>query len=124
MNRGQRTIATLLAVVAVMLTLNLIVKESPAAGQAQAAPVQPTVVDGFAFLYGGAREVYRFWSDGTVDYTVKDFSCLPDCSCNPATLCGPIPIITGACTADVTRNGEVEVTDFLEVLGQWGPCNP
>ena len=30
--------------------------------------------------------------------------------------------IPGSCTADVTRNGEVEITDFLEVLGQWGPC--
>ena len=26
------------------------------------------------------------------------------------------------CTADVDRDGEIGITDFLEVLGQWGPC--
>jgi hypothetical protein len=30
--------------------------------------------------------------------------------------------LPGSCAADVTRNGQVAIDDFLEVLGQWGPC--
>ena len=50
MNNGQRTVTTLLAVVAVMLTLNLIVTGSPPAeGQVAAGPVQPKVLSAQAF---------------------------------------------------------------------------
>ena len=133
-NRGQGTVAGLLAAVAVLLGLNLMARTSPAAvGQYPAAPVQPTVVAGVSFYEGGSAPVFlhrlfRFWSDGTVDTSVVTLiraenggGCEPQGG-GPPWACGPSTIIPGSCAADVTRNGEVEVNDFLEVLGQWGPC--
>ncbi len=46
MNTGQRTVAGMLAVVAVMLGLNLIVRGSPSAVAQGPRPQQPTIVAG------------------------------------------------------------------------------
>ena len=132
MKRNTTTTA-LLAVIAVLLGLNLIAKSSPAAvGQAEAGPVQPVPVaiaaqQAFNINAGGTDvwRVFRLWSDGAVDAKQLDWTISPVNVCSPQTDvidCPVVPIIPGSCTADVTRNGEVEITDFLEVLGQWGPC--
>ena len=100
MNTGQRTVAGMLAVVAVMLGLNLIVRGSPTAVAQEPEirifpepPVpEPTVVAG-ATLAGGTdlTFVWRFWSDGTVDWSrVAIFGVGPDCDLG--SLCGP-PIV-------------------------------
>ena len=67
--------------------------------------------------------MFRFWSDGAVDTTVfslLDYPRTP--ACDPAVVCGPVPVIPGSCPADIVRNGDVDVLDFLTVLNAWGPC--
>ena len=86
---------------------------------------EPVPINISAVPVNGAVNEYRFrffrlWSDGTVDTNRVSFVHLT--SCEIQNQCGPVPIIPGTCTADITRNGEVEVNDFLEVIGQWGPC--
>ena len=125
MNTGHRTVAGLLAIVAALLALNLIVKGTPPAHAGmRAGPVQPVVVAGAAHLDQtclGCKDVrlYRFWSDGAVDYTFMSIGQSP---CVTDTFCGTTVIIPGTCMADVDRNGDVATTDLLEVLGAWGPC--
>ena len=62
MSRGQRTIASLLALIAVLLALNLM-KGSATAAEGQEGP--PTIVK--LLLLNGASYV-RVWSDGRVDH--------------------------------------------------------
>ncbi len=122
----HRTIASLLAMVAVLLALNLVVKGSAAAlGQRQAGPPpDPVLVNGTVTHVvqpaGGIfTTMYRFWSDGVVDATsLNTFTCNPNVTCGPNAFMGPLC----AGRADVDRDGEVGINDFLEVLGQWGPC--
>lgn len=79
----------------------------------------PTVVAGAAYAdhtMTPSQHLFRFWSDGTVDSIGVDGN---GCAW---TVCGPTVVVPGFCTADVTRNGAVDVGDFLEVLGQWGSC--
>ena len=69
MTKGQRTVVSLLAVVAVLLGLNLIVGGStPAAAQAQGMGRPPQAV---AMLVGNfgpiGLSVFRMFSDGTVE---------------------------------------------------------
>jgi len=132
----QNTVTALLAVIAVLLGLNLIVKESPAAvGQAAAIQVEPTVVAGavsFPDIATGANTpktsevalVLRFWSDGAVDSTrVLSELAYDACSGAVPTLCdGPTTLIPGTCQSDITRDGEADVQDFLWLIGEWGPC--
>ena len=102
MNNGQRTVTTLLAVVAVMLGLNLIVRGSPPAVAQEPEigifpeppPMEPTVVGGTAYenQFGGHR-VWRFWSDGTVDMSA--FSIASGASCSVQESCGPVLMIPG-----------------------------
>lgn len=151
MNRGNATVASLLAVVAVLLGMNLMATKAPAApagvngaccllngscqvmGPATCATLNgayqgdgvtcdavncssPTIVAGAAYLSGNGHQLWRFWSNGAVDSITVD-----SLSCAFGNVC-VLPILPGPCAADVTRNGEVEVGDFLAVLGQWGPC--
>jgi hypothetical protein len=75
MNTGQRTIATVLALVASLLVLNLVVKgTAPArAGQVATVQAQPTLVDG---EYDDGL-FWRFFSDGTVDVTSFGWGTFP-----------------------------------------------
>ena len=69
MTKGQRTVVSLLAVVAVLLGLNLIVGGStPAAAQAQGMGRPANVLD-FTVLTDGFGFVtaFRLWSDGTIE---------------------------------------------------------
>lgn len=78
MNNGQKTVATMLAVVAVMLGLNLIVRGSPTAvAQVASGPAEPVLVD--AQYHENTGYFWRFFSDGTVDMLTVAFSGL----CNP-----------------------------------------
>ena len=135
----QNSITALLAIVALLLTLNLIVTGSPPAeAQVAAGPVQPTVVAAQAYIQetalgvaptSYAHRIWRFWSDGTVDTSLlvitKWFEPNPEASCQlffPERSCGPSVIIPGTCPADVDKTGDVGITDFLGVLAAWGPC--
>lgn len=105
MNNGHRTVAGLLAVVAVLLGLNLIMSGSPRAVAQEPEirifpepPVpEPTVVAGaIGQLSGGPfREVvYRFWSDGQIDATFPRFSINNDTfACEVAFHCGPLVVV-------------------------------
>ena len=131
MTNAQRTVTTMLAVVAVMLGLNLIVRGSPpalAGGQTAAGPVQPVPV-ALAMTPQFSSQgqptntfsIVRLWNDGAVDLTrvsVPTFSCTsPIVSCGP-----PEPVIPGSCMADVDRDGDVAVPDLLTLLAAWGVC--
>ncbi len=138
MTNAQRTVTTMLAVVAVMLGLNLIVRGSPPAvaqGPNASGPVQATVVAGavsFPTLARGGTStvdsevalVLRFWSDGTVDGTRVHSDRRDDaCSGGPPTVCdGPTMLIPSSCPADVNRDRDVGVGDLLDVFAMWGQC--
>ncbi len=57
--------------------------------------------------------VMMTFEDGRVDYL------LPGIRCTMAGIGSQ-----SFCTADVNRDGAVNVTDFLTMLAQWGPCAP
>ena len=65
------------------------------------------------------RYLFRLFDDGSIDVTRMSVG-----GCIPIVNCGPSPLIPGPCElfADVNRSGEVEITDLLAVLGNWGPC--
>ncbi len=92
MTKGQRTIATLLAVVAVLLGLNLLT--DPPEAEAQGPPERRTaVVSGVAFTESNSNtyRVWRFWSDGAIDST---FVGIGGKGCNVfQEPCGPVEII-------------------------------
>ncbi len=129
--------ASLLAVVAVLLGLNIVRGATPAWARQDAGPAPaPTVVAGHVASAGGGGGTYtfalwRFWSDGAVDLSIRDIASSPNASgvvgCDPGIHgklydCGPSPVLTATCTADANRNAEVEINDLLTLLGQWGPC--
>ena len=66
--------------------------------------------------------VYRFWNDGTIDMTFREF--VSDTSCEFAndTACGPEVLVPGTCPGDITHDGAVATADLLGVLETWGPC--
>ena len=77
--------------------------------QCVGCPTVPTVV-GIAFGNGVA---YRVWSDGQVDRIQEIFGC------DPAVVCTIVP---GTCPTDIDGDGMIGITDFLELLANWGPC--
>ena len=121
MNTGQRTVAGMLAVTAVMLGLNLIVRGSPTAvagGLNAAGPVLPTAVAMAVVDVGtGNFRMFRTWSDGQVDTTFVSFS--GPC---PESVDGPCVVLAGSCAGDADRDGIVGVPDLLTTLAAWGPC--
>ncbi len=81
MTMGQRTIASLLTVIAVLLAANLIVNVPPQEATAQphlrAAPHVIQVEPGA----GNNPRIYRLWSDGVIEEAVFGYSnpaCVPD----------------------------------------------
>ena len=120
----QNTITTLLAAIAVLLGVNFV-----SGGSMQSAQVEPTVVAGSATQEVGTdgtgldqHRVFRFWSDGAVDTTLVDFDGQPP-HCDIDSTCYR-QVLLGSCQSDINRNAEVEVTDFLQLIGEWGPCSP
>ena len=115
----RRAIVALLTVIAAALVMNVVVKGTQVAvAQTAAGPVEPTVVGGAFQNSGGTGwRTVRFWSDGHVDmkYTVLEGACGIVSECEVA-------LWPGSCTADITRDGSVEIGDMLGVLGEWGPC--
>ena len=128
MTNGQRTVTTMLAVVAVLLSLNLIVRGSPpavaqiASGPVQPVPVALAVTPQFD-INGEAQNTFsvlRLWNDGAVDLTRVGIG--TSCT-SPLNFCsGPDQVIPGSCMADVDRDGNVAVSDLLTMLAAWGPC--
>jgi hypothetical protein len=119
MSKGQKSITGLLAAIAVLLGLNLIVRGSPSAhGQAIGGQPEPTVVNGVAYTDSGSyRHIWRFWSDGRVDFTMADIIC------NDMEIsCGPDDVLPPYCVGDIDRNGDVAIGDLLSLLAAWGPC--
>lgn len=124
MNKGQKLIASLLALSAVLLTLNF------ADGQAEAqnrVPVVPTVV-GISTTQviqkaaGGVPfwRVFRAWSDGTIDHTRVQFLTPSQCSFND--VCGPaiiLPGTPGTSIGDLNGDGCVDAFDLSILLAGW-----
>ena len=124
MNEGQRTIATVLAVVAVLLGFNLIVRGSPEAmARVATGPVQPTVVAGERHLAGqNLDRIWRWWSDGTVDASMVFTQFGQNCSI-PLN-CGPTQVIPVPCPADVNDDLSVNVLDLIDLLLVFGSACP
>ena len=78
MTMGQRTIASLLTVIAALLAANLIVSLPPQEAVAQTHLKAPHVIQ---VVVGPVNaRVYRLWSDGVIEEAVFDDinSCLPN----------------------------------------------
>ena len=124
MNKGQNLIASLLALCAVLLTLNLVMQVEPQAQaqvQAQAStglPGPPVVIAGVVQPNASTpavEKIYRFWNNGAVDVTQFSVSA----SCNYNLSC--FAQVIGACH-DLDGDGTVGVLDLLALLADWGPC--
>ena len=136
MTNAQRNITTLLAVIAVLLGLNMLVRGSPSVeAQMTGGPAERTVVAGavaFPAIARGANStqfsrvalLLRFWSDGVVDGTrVYSQRIQGGCGGAPPTVCdGPTTLIPSSCPADINLDRNVGVGDMLDVFAQWGPC--
>ena len=74
MTNGQRTVAGMLAVVAVLLGLNLIVNGSPRAvaqePEIRIFPKPPHLEPTAVAIYSDPGYLYRLWSDGTVELNI------------------------------------------------------
>jgi len=136
MTKGQRTIVSLLAAVAVLLGLNLIVGGStPAAAQVAAGPVQPTVIsvssEQIWRATGGTSpsiatrdwRIVRGWSDGQVDVSRATFESEQSCVLLPSS-CPPEVFIPGACREDVNSDLTVNVLDLIDLLLAFGTACP
>ncbi len=87
MNTGQRTVASMLAVVAVLLGLNLIVGGlRPAAAQEPEIGIfpEPPVRVIQLTSAGGDGVFYRLWNDGAIERNYW----APNSNCAPAGFCG------------------------------------
>ncbi len=84
----------------------------------------PTVVGITTSLVTGGHRIFRQWSDGQTDVTFVSYESNTDpaIACNIDAFCGPAVLIPGTCPTDVDRNGDTGITDFLTLLGGWGPC--
>ena len=101
----RRTTNTLLAVVAMMLAANLIVTLTQSASGNEA--------------FGGSPGPCCF-KDGSCQILQADV-CAQSGGCWQGTApleCGDIP----CCRSDVNNDGDVGILDFLQVIGEWGPC--
>ena len=74
MTKAQRTITTLLAVVAVLLAVNIAVSlNRPATAQQQLdIPVRAVAIEVYHTGQSYDHKVYRLWSDGTVEWNRVD----------------------------------------------------
>ena len=131
MNRGQKTIVSMLGVVAVLLALNLAGGKSWAfASGGIVGPTGATVVAGQSYQLNNpgpdhhptsSNMIVRFWSDGSVDSSV--FSLDPITTCNLGSQCGPVTILPASCAADFSPpDGIVNIQDLLGLLAEWGAC--
>ena len=94
-------------------------------GRQTAGPMQATVVAGQVETSNGndrLPRIYRFWSDGGVDVSFREFISQTGCEVAKDTPCGPVVLIPGSCPGDITRDGTVATADLLGVLETWGPC--
>jgi hypothetical protein len=74
----------------------------------------------------------RMWSDGTVEMNVVGSETLPNPSLTELTDADSIftgwrtvkdsPPVNIACTGDTDSNGDVNTTDLLALIGNWGAC--
>ena len=128
MTRGQTTTTTLLAVIAVLLGLNMLVRGSPpAVGQVKDAgqPVPVSMAVGHTYNttsndFTNIFAIYRMWSDGVVDVT--RVATHTNCS-QASSQCFPTEqIIPPSCPADINRDRDVGVGDMLDLFAMWGPC--
>ena len=81
MTNGKRLVPGLLALIALLLTLNLVMQVEPQA-QAQPSFSPPVVVAGAVLVETPYNLVFRFWSDGAVDRARFSSACFEtDPSC-------------------------------------------
>ena len=120
----------LLAIIAALLGLNFLVGGStPAAAQVTVGPVPPTVVSGVATESRGAGDgtlhyqVFRFWSDGTVDESRLRVG-RGNPGCDVVDVCGPVQFIPAPCPADVNDDLSVNVLDLIDLLLVFGSSCP
>ncbi len=128
MKSHDRVIVPLLTAIAVLLAINLFASSDAAKAQdgylGRAA--EPTVVAGAVTQVmqdssGGQPywRAFRIWSDGSVDGTIMRYNNFYECT--PDEICTDV-ILAGVCPADVDQTGFVDVSDLLDVLTEWGPC--
>ena len=85
MNKGQKVLAGMLAVVVVVLAM---VAFAP-------RPEEPTVIAASVVVKGtdSTYHAYRFWSDGAIDVTYAHFENNFSHECEVVTQCGPVVVI-------------------------------
>ena len=69
----------------------------------------------------------RMWSDGTVEMNRVGSETLPEGNILDESFTGwrtvkDSPPVNIACTGDTDSNGNVDVTDLLALVGNWGEC--
>ena len=120
MDKGQRFIGCLLAVIAALLAVNIFAKtEQRAEAQVSSGP---TVVD---FEASGVSldvsRLFRLWSDGRIETRLVVFDSAPfHCNLLPGLGCNWTDIET--CFGDLDNSDAVDFPDLLRVLSEWGPC--
>ena len=119
MTNGKSMVTGLLALIAILLTLNLIMQYEPQA-QAQTQtnlgpPPLPKVVGGSGEQLGPDLLIYRIWDNGWVD--LSRFTQNANCVYTP--LCSTELI--GGCR-DLNGDGFVGTEDLLLLFEDWGAC--
>ena len=92
----DRVIVAMLGAVAVLLALNLLRGEPEAQAQQGPPSAAPTVVGGDVTGAGGVDRIYQFWSDGTVDVSVRFYPDSAACETRGGPqggMCGPVQVI-------------------------------
>ena len=89
-------------------------------GRQTAGPMEPVPVGITVSVHPDAansRLIWRLWSDGQVDATFIDITCVKG-----LLPCATGVVIPGTCPGDITHDGAVATADLLGVLETWGPC--
>ncbi len=124
MDKGQRFIGCLLAVIAALLAVNVFAKTERSA-VAQMGESGPTIIGFQAHQIhsntGSPFErLFRLWSDGRLEMKVIQFQDRLGCDLFPGGGCNWFDIET--CPNDLNNSDAVDFPDLLRVLGSWGPC--
>ena len=125
---NQKSITVLLAIIALLLTVNLVMQfetSAQAETQTNLGPPVPKVVGGSGVYRNGGDfrlDIIRIWDNGDVDLSMftnpsgnECFNFAPHCQ---------IQLIGGQCDyVDLTGDGIVNTEDLLLMFASWGECS-